>query len=133
MGRYDEAFSLAKRSFDLIEALPNATPGDRLINLAVLASVESKTGRATAEAHVKRSLLIAETAYGRQHPRVGWVLVTYAGILRNLHRAREAVPLLRARCTDSCGEQWHQAHCHRRRIIVSLILRREIGRPRPKP
>ncbi len=92
--RYPEVRPLAEQSLHLLEAHPESSPGERLMGLMVLAAAESKTGPIeAAESRIKRALEMAEATFGPEHLRVGWILASYAALLRDAHRKDEARPL----------------------------------------
>jgi len=92
-GRHREALPLAARAIELMEETTTATIGDRVSGLAILASIEAKAQPVSAETTIRRALSLSESSFGPDHPRTGWVLVTYARILGELHRAKEATPI----------------------------------------
>ena len=93
LGRQRKALPLAQRSLEILNGVSSATPGERFAGLGAVALIESRLDPAAAEVHVRAALAMAESVYGPDHLRTGWALYLYAGILRSLHRAREAAPL----------------------------------------
>ena len=94
--RVDEAVALHRRSLALAEKPPGAEDNLDLIgplnNLAT--ALEGKKDYAEAEQLLRRSLRIAETALGPDHPRVATRLSNLGRVLVRDNRATEAIPLL---------------------------------------
>jgi CHAT domain-containing protein/tetratricopeptide (TPR) repeat protein len=94
--RIDEAIGLHRRSL----ALAEKTGGVRDTNLDLISplnnlatALEGKKDYAEAEQLLRRSLRIAETALGPDHPRVATRLSNLGGVLVRDNRAVEAIPL----------------------------------------
>jgi CHAT domain-containing protein/tetratricopeptide (TPR) repeat protein len=94
--RIDEAIHLHRRALALVEQAAGAQDNLKLISpLNNLASaLEGKKYYAEAEQLLRRSLRIAETGLGPDHPRVGTRLSNLGTVLVRDNRAEEAIPLL---------------------------------------
>lgn len=81
-----------------------------------------------AEPLFARAVAIAETVYGPEHPNVATCLTNYGGLLRDLGRPADALPLLeRARAVDSVSEPGPRSVAANLSGIGLVLL--DLGRP----
>jgi len=90
-GRYDEALIHTERAWRILSGNPAVGEPDLLNTMCTLGTLYSLTGRPIeAEVYAMQAVSRAEAIYGLDHPRLGYYLKGYAGVLRRQGRNSEA-------------------------------------------
>jgi tetratricopeptide (TPR) repeat protein len=90
--RFDEAVRLLRRTVDVERMRSGPRSPMLVIPLSNLATLYKATGRyeEAAEALQQALAIVADDAYGRNHPIRGEILSSYAQVLKALHRNKES-------------------------------------------
>lgn len=90
-GRYDEALTQTERAWRILSGNPSVGEPDLLNTMCTLGTLYSLTGRpAEAEVYSMQAVSRGEAIYGPDHPRLGYYLKGYAGVLKRQGRTSEA-------------------------------------------
>jgi tetratricopeptide (TPR) repeat protein len=90
-GRYDEALIQTERAWRILSGNPAVGEPDLLNTMCTLGTLYSLTGRPLeAEVYSMQAVSRGEAIYGPDHPRLGYYLRGYAGVLKRQGRNSEA-------------------------------------------